>query len=154
ERGRKTLEKGGSALDAVTLCVKLLEDNPLFNAGCGAVANADGKYELDASIMNGKTLEAGAVAAGKNVKNPIAPARLVMEETDHVLLSGRGAIEFAHDMKVKMVTPGYFKNAEAQAKKIIQKSRKHGTVGAVARDKKGNLAAATSTGGRKGKMPG
>lgn len=154
EEGRAVLARGGSALDAVTLCVGLLEDCPLFNAGCGAVANSDGKYELDASVMDGKTLKAGAVAAVMNVKNPVDLARLVMQKTPHVLLSGKGAVDFGKASGVEMVTQRYFKAAAEKAQHMIDESKKYGTVGAVARDSKGNLAAATSTGGWKAKMPG
>ncbi len=154
EAGREILANGGSALDAVTLCVRLLEDCPLFNAGCGAVANSEGRYELDASIMDGKTLKAGAVGAVMNVRNPVELARLVMEKTPHVMLSGKSASDFARAHDIKMTTQAYFKAAERKAKALIEKHRKYGTVGAVARDRNGNLAAATSTGGRSGKMPG
>ncbi|MCB9991071.1 MAG: isoaspartyl peptidase/L-asparaginase [Rhodospirillales bacterium] len=154
EAGRTLLAKGGSALDTVNLCVRMLEDDPLFNAGCGAVANAAGRYELDASIMDGKTLQAGAVAAVVNVKNPVDLARLVMKKTPHVLLCGPGAIDFAKAQDVPTVTQRYFKSAETKVKDLVDKSSKHGTVGAVARDIKSNVAAATSTGGYDKKMPG
>ncbi|PJB73589.1 MAG: L-asparaginase [Alphaproteobacteria bacterium CG_4_9_14_3_um_filter_47_13] len=154
ERGRTILARGGSSIDAVTSCVGMLEDCPLFNAGYGAVSNSAGQYELDAAIMDGKTLKAGAVAAVLNVKNPVDLARLVMEKTPHILLSGKGAIAFAKMQNVPMVTQKYFKDAQEKASSLIDKNKKHGTVGAVARDLKGNLAAATSTGGWGAKMPG
>jgi len=154
EHGRELLAHGGSALDAVTLCVKLLEDCPLFNAGCGAVPNLDGIYELDASIMDGKNLAAGAVGGVVNVRNPVDLARVVMEETPHVLLIGKSAVEFGRGHGIQMVTQRYFRDATKKARKLVEKNRKHGTVGAVARDSRGNLAAATSTGGREKKMPG
>lgn len=154
EQGREVLARGGSALDAVTLCVKLLEDCPLFNAGRGAVPNKDGRYELDASIMDGKTLEAGAVAAVVNVRNPVELARLVLEKTPHVMLAGKSAADFARAHGIAMTNQTYFKNAHEQAKKMTDKSKKHGTVGAVARDIHGHVAAATSTGGSSNKMPG
>ncbi len=154
EEGRKILAAGGTALDTVTLCVKLLEDNPLFSAGYGAAANAEGEFELDAAIMDGKTLEAGSVAAVLNIRNPVDLARLVMEKTEHIMLSGIGAGDFAKAHDIAMVTPEYFKEAHEKVPHMIERNKKHGTVGAVARDINGNLAAATSTGGWDAKMPG
>lgn len=146
--GSQILESGGSSLDAVEQTVKYMEDCPLFNAGKGAVFTHDGKNELDASIMNGKNLEAGAVAGISNVKNPISLARRVMENSPHVMLSGNGALEFAKQAGLQLVDSSYFftqKSWNALQKMLSRK--KMGTVGCVARDKQGNLAAATSTGG-------
>ncbi len=146
--GYKILKEGGSSIDAVEAVVAYLENNPLFNAGRGAVYNANGNVELDASIMNGKTLRAGAVAGVTNIKNPIKAARRVMEKTEHVLLIGNGASEFAKNEGLTIVKNEYFKTPEVDQKyqKLKQKNVK-GTVGCVAIDKNGNLAAATSTGG-------
>jgi L-asparaginase / beta-aspartyl-peptidase len=160
QSGYAILESGGSALDAVENAVKILEDSPLFNAGKGAVFNADGIQEMDASIMDGSNLQAGAVAGVRNIKNPIVAARKVMENSNHVLLTGEGAQDFAKLQAVEMVTPEYFFDETRwnQFRKIKgdtqQTENKHGTVGAVARDKYGNLAAATSTGGMTNKKYG
>lgn len=153
--GYKILESGGKSLDAVEAAIVFMEDSPLFNAGKGAVLTEKGGAELDASIMDGSTLMAGAVAGVKHVKNPIKLARLVMEKSPHVMLIGVGAEEFGKENGLKMVDPGYFITKERweQYQKLIKyeenkkKAEKHGTVGAVALDKSGNLAAATSTGG-------
>ncbi|MBA2650385.1 MAG: isoaspartyl peptidase/L-asparaginase [Legionella sp.] len=145
------LEQGNSALDAVEMAVKILEDNPLFNAGRGSALNCNGKVEMDASIMNGRTLAAGAICMVTCVKNPISLARLVMEKTAHVLLSGYGALEFAEQEKIALEAEDYF-IAEHQVDEL--QALKHGTVGAVALDKAGNLAAATSTGGTCKSLPG
>ena len=146
--GHGVLEEGGSALDAVVAAINVLEDSPLFNAGKGAVFTADGTHSLDASIMDGATLRAGAVAGVGAVKNPIILARRVMEESDHVFLSGAGAEAFAREQSVEMVEPAYFYTEhrwqqlqEAQAEDVL------GTVGVVALDRSGNLAVGTSTGG-------
>jgi beta-aspartyl-peptidase (threonine type) len=154
EQGHKLLKRGGSALDAVELCASMLEDNPLFNAGHGAVLNEDGKTELDAAIMDGKNLNAGAVAGISCIANPVQLARLVLEESNHVMLIGNGAERFAKQHGIKPVTNQYFitdkrldEFKKLHAARRISKTRKHGTIGAVAMDKKGNLAAATSTGG-------
>ena len=161
ERGRERLAAGDSALEVVEYCVTLLEDDRLYNAGCGSVLNADGKVEMDAALMDGKDLRAGAVAGIRNIKNPIALARRVLERGEHVLLMGEGALEFAHFCEVETYPDDYFitpariqQLAEAQAAgrmtldhEKIKPSQKLGTVGAVARDLQGNLAAATSTGG-------
>lgn len=151
--GKEILEKGGNSLDAVEKVVRYLEDNPNFNAGIGAVFNSEGIHELDASIMNGKDLSSGAVTLVKTVKNPVSLARLVMENTPHVLLGGEGAEEFAKKMEVEIVPNMYFDTPERleQFRNIKDKT---GTVGCVALDKYGNLAAATSTGGLANKMPG
>lgn len=154
EAGYRVLEKGGASLDAVTAAVVVLEDDPLFNAGRGAVYSSAGTHELDASIMDGKTLRAGAVAAVSRIKNPVLAARAVMEKSPNVLLAGRAAEQFAKRNGLALVRPAYFHTAERLAD--LRKGRKscHGTVGAVALDRRGNLAAATSTGGYTGKAPG
>jgi L-asparaginase / beta-aspartyl-peptidase len=160
-QGRQRLAAGDPALDVVEYCVTLLEDDRLYNAGCGSVLNADGKVEMDAALMNGSDLRAGAVAGIRNIKNPIALARLVLERGEHVLLMGDGALEFAKFCQVDTYPDDYFitesrikQLAEAQVAgrmtldhERIKPSQKLGTVGAVARDLQGNLAAATSTGG-------
>ena len=155
QTGYKILENGGSSLDAVVATINIMEDSPLFNAGKGAVLTEKGVAELDASIMDGKTLKAGAVAGIKHVKNPITLARLVMDKSPHVMMIGEGAEEFAKENNIEMVNNSYFitpnrwqqyqRMKEAQDKKV--KEEKHGTVGCVALDKNGNLAAGTSTGG-------
>jgi len=155
QTGYKILETGGSSLDAVVAVINIMEDSPLFNAGKGAVLTEKGVAELDASIMDGKTLKAGAIAGIKHVKNPITLARLVMDKSPHVMMIGEGAEEFAKENNIELVDNSYFitpnrwkqyqRMKEAQDKKI--KEEKHGTVGCVALDKNGNLAAGTSTGG-------
>lgn len=165
DAGWRVLEKGGSALDAVEATVVALEDTPLFNAGRGAVFTHDGTHEMDASIMRGDTREAGAVAGVQGVRNPISLARLVMEKSGHVLLAGRGAEDFAKAHGARSEAPEYFHDdfryqqwQEARAAGRVQldhaksdagslDEKKFGTVGAVALDAAGNLAAATSTGG-------
>lgn len=161
ERGRHRLEAGASALDVVEYCVTLLENDRLYNAGCGSVLNAEGKVEMDAALMNGSDLRAGAVAGVSNIKNPISLARRVLERGEHVLLMGEGALEFARFCEIETHPDDYFitesrikQLAEAQVAgrmtldhERIKPSQKLGTVGAVARDLQGNLAAATSTGG-------
>lgn len=163
--GENVLRTGGTALDAVEATVRSLEDCPLFNAGRGAVFTNEGKNELDASIMRGDTLEAGAVAGVKNIKNPISLARAVMEKSEHVLMCGAGANAFAQSIGTEFApdeyffvqarydqllearkTDGVFLDHSGEAKLGDNKS-KFGTVGAVALDQHGNLAAATSTGG-------
>ncbi len=131
----------------------VLEDDPLFNAGRGAVYNEAGEHELDASIMDGATLRAGAVAAVRRIRNPVLAARAVMEKSPHVLLAGQGAEAFARKHGIALVRQAYFHTAERL--KALKKGTKrhHGTVGAVALDRHGNLAAATSTGGYTGKLP-
>lgn len=152
ESGRAILEQGGSALEAVRHCVRMLEDDPLYNAGHGAIANEDGHYELDAAIMDGKTLKAGTVAAVRNVKNPVDLATLIKDQTRHVMLVGGNAEIFARAHDIVFESDTYFQDA---ARKVAQlHTEEHGTVGAVARDKDGNLAAATSTGGWDEKIPG
>ena len=154
--GDSILKAGGTSLDAVESCVRMMEDCPLFNAGKGAVFNAEGKNELDAAIMDGKTGLAGAVAGVTSIRNPISAARAVMEKSNHVMLSGKGAEIFATELGLEIVTPDYFFtqsrwDAFLKAKTINDSieniEKKHGTVGCVAVDQYGNLAAATSTGG-------
>ncbi len=156
--GWNILEKGGNSLDAVEATVAALEDFPLFNAGRGSVFTHEGKIEMDAAIMDGKNLKAGAVAFVRNVKNPIKLARLVMERTEHVLLAGEGANQFAEQIGVPSEPDEYFftehrwlQLQEAIAEGRVQldhaAAKPMGTVGTVACDAKGNLAAATSTGG-------
>jgi beta-aspartyl-peptidase (threonine type) len=156
--GRDELARGGTALDACEKVVRCLEDDPRFNAGKGAVFNADGQHELDASIMDGRTLACGAVAAVRTVKNPISLARLVMERTSHVMLIGDGAERFADSLGtlVDRVPNTYFDTPARRAalERALEEQRKRdatapgrGTVGCVCLDTHGNLAAATSTGG-------
>lgn len=160
DEGYKILENGGSALDAVELAVKHLEDTPLFNAGKGSVFTNEGTHEMDASIMEGKTLEAGAVSLITGIKNPISLARDVMEKSYHVFLAGEGAMKFADGLGYQIESPEYFydevrykqwqgiKDSDNfQLDHSVKKDGKFGTVGAVACDKNGNVAAATSTGG-------
>ena len=163
--GFNILEKGGTSIDAVESAVSSLEDTPLFNAGKGSVFTHDGKHEMDASIMEGKGRKAGAVAAVTGIKNPVQLARLVMERTDHVLLIGYGAHQFATSQRIPFMDESYFFDElryqqwlEAKDSNKMQldhsplKEHKFGTVGAVALDAHGNLAAATSTGGMTNKM--
>jgi beta-aspartyl-peptidase (threonine type) len=152
--GKEILEKGGKSIDAVEQVVRYMEDNPLFNAGKGAVYTSDGTHELDASIMDGSNLSTGAVTLIKRVKNPITLARHVMEKTPHVLLGGEGAEKFAEEMGLEIVENNYFDTENRQNQLKKEKEKVKGTVGCVALDLHGNLAAATSTGGRTNKMPG
>ena len=154
--GYEILESGGSSTDAVVEAIVVLEDNELFNAGKGAVYTSEFKQELDASIMVGRNNNAGAVASVTNVKNPIRLARYVMEETKHVMFSSKGAERVAKDAGLEIVYPNYFyqKNRLDDAKRIKKENSKMGTVGVVAIDKDGNIAAGTSTGGMTNKMPG
>jgi len=147
-KGKKILSDGGTALDAVEQTIRIMEDNPLFNAGKGAVFNHDGKNELDASIMDGSNLAAGAVAGVMDIKNPITAARRVMTNSPHVMLSGAGASQFAKEQGLEIVPPKYF-YTDRRFKELqeILKKEKNGTVGCCALDKNGNLAAGTSTGG-------
>lgn len=160
ESGACSLEEGHRALNVVERCVSLLEDDPLFNAGRGSVLTFDGTIECDAAIMDGCTLAAGAVARVTNIKNPVELARLVMERSGHVFLVGDGALKFADEQGILRVENDYFLTdrrvkewQEAQSPEQTVQGRgdvadkKYGTVGAVARDKQGNLAAATSSGG-------
>ena len=146
--GKKILAEGGSALDAVEKTIRVMEDNPLFNAGKGAVFTHDGKNELDAAIMDGSNLAAGAVAGVTDIKNPITAARRVMTTSHHVLLTGPGASQFAKEQGLEIVPPSYF-YTERRFNELqeILKKEKNGTVGCCALDKNGNLAAGTSTGG-------
>ncbi|MBL7923050.1 MAG: isoaspartyl peptidase/L-asparaginase [Bacteroidia bacterium] len=159
QSGEQILKKGGSAMDAVIQSVMSLEDCPLFNAGKGSVFTHDAKHEMDASVMRGDTLGAGAVACVQQVRNPVLLARRVMEQSEHVMLSGRGAEEFARGQGIAFESDEYFYSEIRfrQLKDAIHEDRiqldhtpedkKFGTVGAVARDANGLLAAATSTGG-------
>lgn len=154
--GHEILAKGGTSLDAVEAVVRNLEDEPLFNAGRGSVFNHEGKIEMDASIMDGRDKSAGAVAFVKSVKNPVTLARAVMEKTDHVMLAGDGALQFAKEIGAEIVDPSWFftEYRWESWKKIKDKDETElnlGTVGAVALDQHGNLAAATSTGGMNNK---
>jgi beta-aspartyl-peptidase (threonine type) len=160
--GYDVLQHDGSSLDAVEAAIRVLEDDPLFNAGKGAVFTHEGTNELDASIMDGRTLKAGAVARLQHIRNPISLARLVMEKSPHVMLDGDGAEAFAKSMGITLVDQKYFytderwqalQKAKASPTPLKDKDR-HGTVGAVALDKSGNLAAGTSTGGTTNKMSG
>jgi beta-aspartyl-peptidase (threonine type) len=176
DTGRAILARGGSALDAVEACLRLMEDNPLFNAGKGAVFTSEGKNELDASVMDGQTLKAGAVAGVTTIKNPVSAARAVMDHSPHVMMTGRGAEQFAREQGLEIVDPSYFhterrwkdlqrtrqkdsldrlkKNKPASSASGVNPDHKFGTVGAVALDRYGNLAAATSTGGMTNKRYG
>ena len=173
DKGYAILEQGGTALDAVEAAVKVMEDDPLFNAGKGAVFTNEGTIELDASIMNGATQSAGAVAGVKTIKNPITAARAVMEKSTHVMMVGTGAEKFAAQQGITIVPPSYFhtedrwqgwqrvkredslkteldhgnKKNNSGVRQPENRDSKYGTVGAVALDQQGNLAAATSTGG-------
>jgi len=160
EAGERILDAGGTALDAVEAAVQSLEDNPLFNAGRGAVFTHEGTHEMDAAIMRGDTLEAGAVAGVRGVRNPIVLARAIMERSGHVMLAGEGAAQFARTAGIVFEDERYFHDDFRHAQWMEVKDtdsyqldhtkgdeKKFGTVGAVARDVHGNLAAATSTGG-------
>ena len=164
EHGRDVMELGGSALQAVEACASLLEDDPVFNAGCGSVLNENGKVEMDAAIMDGRDLSAGVVAAVDNIANPVQLARLVMTESEHVMLIAEGAMRFADHCGMERVPEDYFyttdrveqlRQARLQHKIMLDhdgsdvdtEDQKYGTIGAIARDPQGNLAAATSTGG-------
>ncbi|HYG04286.1 MAG TPA: isoaspartyl peptidase/L-asparaginase [Chryseosolibacter sp.] len=173
--GYAILDEGGTSVDAVIAAIKVMEDSPLFNAGRGAVFTNEGKNELDASIMDGRTLMAGAVAGVTNVKNPITAAHAVMTKSQHVMLTGRGAEQFAEEQGLEIVDPSYFfdstrykhllrlqeKEKNSGGLSVVQlsedpfvKGSKFGTVGAVALDKSGNIAAGTSTGGMTNKRYG
>jgi len=166
EAGRDILAAGGSALDAVVQAVCALEDDPLFNAGRGAVFTHDGTQEMDAAVMVGRDRRAGAVAGIFGPRNPVLAARAVMERSAHVLLIGEGATRFCREVGLAFAEPDYFFTEarwralaetialEAAGGADTDEARRHGTVGAVARDRNGNLAAATSTGGMTGKLPG
>ncbi len=160
DTGFEVLKNGGSATDAVEVAVKLLEDSPLFNAGKGSVFTAEGTHEMDAAIMDGETLNAGAVSLITGIKNPVSLARDVMDKSYHVFLAGEGAMKFANDLGYELESPDYFydevryqqwqgiKDSDTfQLDHSVKKEGKFGTVGAVACDQNGNIAAATSTGG-------
>jgi L-asparaginase / beta-aspartyl-peptidase len=146
--GKKILAGGGSSLDAVEKTIRVMEDNPLFNAGKGAVFTHEGKNELDAAIMDGSNLAAGSVACVTDIKNPITAARYVMTKSEHVMLTGAGASQFAKEQGLEIVPPSYF-YTEKRFNELqeILKREKMGTVGCCALDRNGNLAAGTSTGG-------
>lgn len=152
--GKSILQNGGSSLDAVEKVINYLEDNPKFNAGKGAVYTAEGKHELDASIMFGKDLTCGAVAGVTTIKNPISLARLVMQKSPHVLFIGEGADQFGKTMGVKIVKDSYFDSEKRYEQLRKSQEKIKGTVGCVAIDKNGNIAAGTSTGGMTNKMHG
>lgn len=159
EAGYAVLKSGGASLDAVSRAVTVMEDSPYFNAGKGAVFSHDGRNELDAAIMDGATRKAGSIAGVHRVKNPILLARAVMEKSPHVMLTGDGAEAFAQTVGIELVDPAYFRTEErwqqlqealkkeAVGQRDTEPTRHYGTVGAVALDKSGRLAAATSTGG-------
>jgi beta-aspartyl-peptidase (threonine type) len=170
DAGELILKNGGTSLDAVEAAVRSLEDNPLFNAGKGAVFTHDGKNEMDASIMNGHDLTAGAVAGVQNIKNPVSLAKAVMQQSEHVFMAGAGAMNFAKKINAETKPDEYFfvqmrydqlEQAKKEDKMVLDHTKqnepdekKFGTVGAVAIDKQGNLAAATSTGGMTNKKHG
>ncbi len=166
EAGQEILAKGGSAMDAVTASVCALEDEPLFNSGRGAVFTTEGVQEMDASVMDGRNRMAGAVSGIFGPRNPIRAARAVMENTDHVMLIGPNALKVARDAGLPFEDAAYFFTQErwdalqstlkmrAEGMEDNDPARRHGTVGAVACDVNGNLAAATSTGGMTAKAPG
>jgi len=167
-QGHAALMAGKPAMDAVTAAITVLENDPTFNAGRGAVFTHDGKNELDASLMDGATLRAGAVAGVHTIKNPILLARAVMEHSPHVMMVGQGAEMFAAEQKIEQVDPSYFKTdkrwrqlqqalqeeASGQAHADLETAKHFGTVGAVALDAEGKLAAGTSTGGMTNKRYG
>jgi beta-aspartyl-peptidase (threonine type) len=166
--GHAVLARGGSSVDAVEAAIRVLEDNPLFNAGKGAVFTHEGRNELDSSIMEGRSKKAGAVAGVSIIRNPISAARAVMDKSPHVMMTGRGAELFATKMGLEIVDPSYFwteRRWKALQKELqlqqqgpkadrgpADPERKHGTVGCVAVDRNGNLAAGTSTGGMTNKQ--
>ena len=176
EAGYAKIKSGASSLDAVEAAIRVLEDNPLFNAGKGAVFTHDGRNEMDAAIMNGNTLAAGAIAGVRTIRNPISAARAVMEKSEHVMMVGAGAEQFAKEVGIEIVDPSYFRTPErwqglqdalkedslkskldhssAPLKGTINVDNKFGTVGCVALDKNGLLAAGTSTGGMTNKKYG
>ncbi|MBR0553635.1 isoaspartyl peptidase/L-asparaginase family protein [Stakelama marina] len=161
DAGQKVLAGGGTAMDAIEATIRVLEDDPHFNAGRGAVFTWDGRNELDSSIMDGSNRAAGAVAGVGDVRHPVTLARAVMEHSPHVMLSGKGAEEFAKEQGLEIVDPSYFatKHRREQLEKMKANDKlgwfdvdlKYGTVGAVAMDSHGHVAAATSTGGLTGK---
>ena len=149
KEGFEILKNGGESCEAIMKAINLMEDNPLFNAGVGAVLTAEGENELDASIMRGSDKNAGAVAGVKAIKNPINAAYAVMTSSEHVMFSGAGADKFASEQGLETVDPEYFKTAKRikSLERVQKLEKEHGTVGAVALDQLGNLCAATSTGG-------
>lgn len=153
--GLDVLKEGGASLDAVEVVIRCMEDNSLFNAGRGAVFTSEGKNELDASIMTGQDLNAGAVAGVTDIKHPISVARAVMEHSEHVMMAGHGASVFAEQAGLEIVDPSWFytKNRFESYQKAVSRD-KHGTVGCVALDRAGNLCAGTSTGGMTNKKYG
>lgn len=163
EAGRERLARGDTALDTVEYCAARLEDNPLFNAGTGAALTRDGRVELDAAIMDGAALAAGAVAAVRGIANPIRLARAILDDGEHVLLVAEGAADFARQAGVALVDEHLLITPQRreQLQRALQRHRitldhddAPGTIGAVARDRHGHLAAATSTGGMTGQRPG
>lgn len=160
--GDSVLSHGGTSMDAVEKAIVIMEDSPLFNAGKGAVFTHDGLVELDASVMDGQSLKAGAIAAVRDIKNPIRVARAVMEKSEHVLLNGSGASQFAKEQGFEPVDNSYFYTEKRlkSLQELLKKEReantndKHGTVGCVALDSYGNIAAGTSTGGMMNKKYG
>lgn len=171
EAGCGILKNGGSSLDAIVAAVRVMEDDPLFNAGRGAVFTSAGRNEMDAAIMDGKTLQAGSAGCLRHVRNPITLARAIMDRSPHVMFVGEGAEAFARETGIELVDEKYFyteerwdalqrvQKAEAEARATekefaISDQDRHGTVGAAALDRAGNLAAATSTGGNTNKRPG
>jgi beta-aspartyl-peptidase (threonine type) len=170
DNGYRILEEGGTAVDAVEAAVNYLEDNELFNAGRGSALNVNAEVEMDASIMDGKTMKSGGVAIVKNVKNPVTLARAIMDKTKHIYIGDMGALEYAKKIGLKLMPEAYFitnhafeqytkateeeDNTIEEAGEYQVKRKTHGTVGAVAVDKEGNVAAATSTGGTENKFMG
>lgn len=170
DQGYQVLENGGKSVDAVIAAIKIMEDSPLFNAGKGAVFTSEGKNELDASIMDGSNLMAGAVAGVTTIKNPITAAHVVMTKSEHVMMAGKGAEKFAAEQGLEIVDPSYFFDSvrynhlqkvkkseldkEASLPDPYPSEKKFGTVGAVALDRFGNIAAGTSTGGMTNKKYG
>jgi L-asparaginase / beta-aspartyl-peptidase len=165
--GENILKTGGSSLDAVEVAIRSLEDCPLYNAGRGAVFTHEGKHEMDASVMEGKNLMAGAITGVKNIKNPVSLAKAVMQKSEHVFLAGEGAMEFAKKVNAEFMPDDYFfvqqrydqlqealKSDTVILDHTVDKEKKFGTVGCVALDVNGNLAAGTSTGGMTNKKHG